>query len=86
VTELSGNAEGDVTSRARCAIRFGDASGASKARLIPCRNTAKAQRSITPCEANFPRAAKFLDLGAKASSLPEERKLVEKAQLTIARR
>jgi thioredoxin-like negative regulator of GroEL len=35
---------------------------------------------------DFPRAAKFLDLGAKASLLPEERKLVEKAQLTIARR
>jgi hypothetical protein len=30
--------------------------------------------------------AKFLDLGAKANLLPEERKLVEKAQLTIARR
>ena len=35
---------------------------------------------------DFPRAAKFLDLGAKANLLPEERKLVEKAQLTIARR
>jgi hypothetical protein len=35
---------------------------------------------------NFPRPAKFLDLGAKANLLPEERKLVEKAQLTIARR
>ncbi|PYK70795.1 MAG: hypothetical protein DME42_11980, partial [Verrucomicrobia bacterium] len=31
VTELSGNAEGDVTSWALCAIRFGDAPGASKA-------------------------------------------------------
>ena len=31
VTEMSGNAEGDVTSWARCAIRFGDASGACKA-------------------------------------------------------
>ena len=28
VTELSGNAEGDVTSWALCAIRFGDAPGA----------------------------------------------------------
>jgi thioredoxin-like negative regulator of GroEL len=35
---------------------------------------------------DFPRAAKFLDLGAKANLLPEERKLIEKAQLTIARR
>jgi Flp pilus assembly protein TadD len=35
---------------------------------------------------DFSRAAKFLDLGAKANLLPEERKLVEKAQLTIARR
>ena len=35
---------------------------------------------------DFPRTAKFLDLGAKANLLPEERKLVEKAQLTIARR
>jgi thioredoxin-like negative regulator of GroEL len=35
---------------------------------------------------DFSRAAKFLDLGAKANLLPEERKLVEKAQLTIASR
>jgi hypothetical protein len=35
---------------------------------------------------DFPRTAKFLDLGAKANLFPEERKLVEKAQLTIARR
>jgi hypothetical protein len=35
---------------------------------------------------DFPRTAKFLDMGAKANLLPEERKLVEKAQLTIARR
>jgi hypothetical protein len=35
---------------------------------------------------DFSRAAKFLDLGAKANLFPEERKLVEKAQLTIARR
>jgi Flp pilus assembly protein TadD len=35
---------------------------------------------------DFSRAAKFLDLGAKANLLPEERKLLEKAQLTIARR
>jgi thioredoxin-like negative regulator of GroEL len=32
------------------------------------------------------RAAKFLDLGAKANLLPEEKKLVEKAQLAVARR
>ena len=31
------------------------------------------------------RAAKFLDLGEKANLLPEEKKLVEKAQLTVAR-
>ena len=35
---------------------------------------------------DFPQAAKFLDLGAKANLLPEEGKLLEKAQLTIARR
>jgi hypothetical protein len=35
---------------------------------------------------DFLRAAKFLDLGEKASLLPEEKKLVEKAQLTVARR
>jgi Flp pilus assembly protein TadD len=35
---------------------------------------------------DFPRAAKFLDLGEKASLLPEEKKLVEKAQLAVARR
>jgi tetratricopeptide (TPR) repeat protein len=35
---------------------------------------------------DFSRAAKFLDLGEKADLLPEERKLVEKAQLTVARR
>jgi tetratricopeptide (TPR) repeat protein len=35
---------------------------------------------------DFARAAKFLDLGEKASLLPEEEKLVEKARLTVARR
>ena len=35
---------------------------------------------------DFSRATKFLDLGEKADLLPEERKLVEKAQLTVARR
>ena len=35
---------------------------------------------------DFSRAAKFLDLGEKASLLPEEKKLVEKAQLAVARR
>ena len=35
---------------------------------------------------DFSRAAKFLDLGEKADLLLEERKLVEKAQLTVARR
>ena len=35
---------------------------------------------------NFSRAVKFLDLGEKANLLPEEKKLVEKAQLTVARR
>ena len=35
---------------------------------------------------DFSRAAKLLDLGEKADLLPEERKLVEKAQLTVARR
>jgi hypothetical protein len=35
---------------------------------------------------DFHWVAKFLDLGAKANLLPAERKLVEKAQLTIARR
>ena len=35
---------------------------------------------------DFSRAAKFLDLGEKANLLPEEKKLVEKAQLTVARR
>ena len=35
---------------------------------------------------DFSRAAKFLDLGEKASLLPEEEKLVEKARLTVARR
>ena len=34
---------------------------------------------------DFSRAAKFLDLGEKANLLPEEKKLVEKAQLTVAR-
>jgi hypothetical protein len=33
---------------------------------------------------DFARAAKFLDLEAKTNLLPEERQLVEKAQLTIA--
>jgi len=33
---------------------------------------------------DFSRAAKFLDLGEKANLLPEEKKLVEKAQLTVA--
>ena len=35
---------------------------------------------------DFSRAAKFLDLGEKANLLPEGKKLVEKAQLTVARR
>jgi len=35
---------------------------------------------------DFSRAAKFLDLGEKANLLPEEKKLVEKAQLMVARR
>ena len=35
---------------------------------------------------DFSRAAKYLDLGEKAALLPEEKKLVEKAQLTVARR
>jgi hypothetical protein len=35
---------------------------------------------------DFWRAAKFLDLGKKANLLLEERKLVEKAQLTVVRR
>ena len=35
---------------------------------------------------DFSRAAKFLDLGEKANLLPEEKKLVEKAQLTVAQR
>jgi thioredoxin-like negative regulator of GroEL len=35
---------------------------------------------------DFSRAAKFLDLGEKADLLPEEKKLVEKAQLTVAQR
>jgi Flp pilus assembly protein TadD len=35
---------------------------------------------------DFSRAVKFLDLGKKAFLLPEEEKLVEKAQLTVARR
>ena len=35
---------------------------------------------------DFSRAAKFLDLGEKADLLPEERKLVEKAQLTVVQR
>ena len=35
---------------------------------------------------DFSRAAKFLDLGKKANLLLEERKLVERAQLTVARR
>ena len=34
---------------------------------------------------DFSRAAKFLDLGEKANLLLEEKKLVEKAQLTVAR-
>ncbi len=41
---------------------------------------------ILAASSDFARAVKFLDLGAKANLLPEERKLVEKAQLTIARR
>jgi hypothetical protein len=32
------------------------------------------------------RAAKFLDLGEKAYLLPEKKKLLEKAQLAVARR
>ena len=35
---------------------------------------------------DFSRAAKFLDLGEKAYLLPGEKKLLEKAQLTVARR
>jgi hypothetical protein len=35
---------------------------------------------------DFSRAAKFLDLGEKANLLSEEKKLIEKAQLTVARR
>ena len=35
---------------------------------------------------DFSRAAKFLDLGEKAYLLPEEKKLLKKAQLTVARR
>src|SRR5207248_7095181 len=35
---------------------------------------------------DFSRAAKFLDLGEKANLLPEEKKLVEKAHLTVAQR
>ena len=35
---------------------------------------------------DFSRAAKFLDLGEKANLLLEGKKLVEKAQLTVARR
>ena len=35
---------------------------------------------------DFSRATKFLDLGEKANLLPEEQKLVEKAQLAVARR
>ena len=35
---------------------------------------------------DFSRAAKFLDLGKKADLLLEEKKLVEKAQLTVAQR
>jgi hypothetical protein len=35
---------------------------------------------------DFSRATKFLDLGKKANLLPEEKKFVEKAQLTVARR
>jgi Flp pilus assembly protein TadD len=35
---------------------------------------------------DFSRAAKFLDLGEKADLLPEEKKLVEKPQLTVAQR
>ncbi len=42
--------------------------------------------AILTANDDFHRAAKFLDLGAKANLLPEERRLVEKAQLTIARR
>jgi thioredoxin-like negative regulator of GroEL len=35
---------------------------------------------------DFARAAKFLDLSEKANLLPEEKKLVEKAKLTVAQR
>jgi thioredoxin-like negative regulator of GroEL len=35
---------------------------------------------------DFSRAAKFLDLSEKANLLPEEKKLVEKAKLTVAQR
>jgi hypothetical protein len=46
----------------------------------------KRSQSILRASGDFARAAKFLDLEAKANLLPEERQLVEKAQLTIARR
>ena len=35
---------------------------------------------------NFARAREFLDLGAKANLLPEERALLDKAQLAIVQR
>jgi thioredoxin-like negative regulator of GroEL len=38
------------------------------------------------CNNDFSRAAKFLDLSEKATLLPEEKDLVEKAQLTVAQR
>ena len=41
---------------------------------------------ILTSSGDFARAGKFLDLGQKARLLPEEKKLVEKAQLTVARR
>ena len=44
------------------------------------------RRVLLANSADFSRAAKFLDLGEKADLLPEEKKLVEKAQLTVARR
>jgi len=46
----------------------------------------KRSESILRASGDFARAAKFLDLEAKADLLAEERQLVEKAQLTIARR
>ena len=43
-------------------------------------------RVLLASSGDFSRAAKFLDLGEKAYLLPGEKKLLEKAQLTVARR